>query len=90
MAAIGGHPEARHNLGCLEGENGRMDRAVKHCIIAAKQGMDLSLKRIKDLYKEGLVSEEDFTAALRGYQTAINAMKSPQREEAAAYAEYGG
>ena len=28
-AAIAGHPVARHNLGCYEGMNGRMERAVK-------------------------------------------------------------
>ena len=87
-AAIGGHPFARHNLGCWERNNGRMDRAAKHLIIASKLGNDKSLERVKDLYKNGFVSKDDFTAALRGYQTAINAMKSPQRKEAAEYAEY--
>ncbi|KAK1733470.1 hypothetical protein QTG54_015885 [Skeletonema marinoi] len=36
QAAIGGHPTARNNLGCKEKKNGRMDRAIKHMIIAAK------------------------------------------------------
>ena len=81
-AAIGGHPEARHNLGLTEEANDRMDRAAKHWIIAAKLGDDLSLGYVKDLYKDGHVSKEDFSSALRGYQTAIIAMKSPQREEA--------
>eukprot|EP00985_Skeletonema_marinoi_P027075 scaffold21642_cov73-Skeletonema_marinoi.AAC.5 len=39
-AAIGGHPYARFNLGCLEGANGRTERAVKHLIIAASLGYD--------------------------------------------------
>ena len=43
-AAIGGHPLARRNLGCLEDENGHCDRAVKHWIIAAKLGDDGSLE----------------------------------------------
>ena len=84
-AAIGGHSKARQILGCMEGMNGRMERAVKHWIIAAKLGDDVSLKFVKDLYKRGSVSKEDLDAALRGYQTAINAMKSPQREEAEKY-----
>ena len=84
-AAIGGHPDARHNLGGMEGDNGQHDRAAKHLIIAAKLGYDLSLDVLKNLYKAGLVSKEDFTAALRGYQAAIVATKSPQREEAAKY-----
>ena len=81
-AAIGGHPDARHNLGCAEKENYRFDRAVKHWLIAAKLGFDHSLECVKNSYKAGLVSKEDYTAALRGYQVAIAAMKSPQREEA--------
>ena len=89
MAAIFGHPYARHNLGCTEErENGRMDRAAKHWIIAAKLGHDKSLERIKNLYKDGHVSKDDFTAALRGYQTAIESTKSPQRKEAEKYAEW--
>mmetsp|Transcript_17268 Transcript_17268/g.28373 ORF Transcript_17268/g.28373 Transcript_17268/m.28373 type:complete len:304 (+) Transcript_17268:191-1102(+) len=84
-ATIGGSPNARHNLGCLERGKGRVGRAVKHFIIAAKLGYDMSLEAVKDLYKDGYVSREDVVAAFRGYQAAIDAMKSPQREEAAKY-----
>lgn len=87
-AAIEGNPNARNNLGCVEWEIGRVDRAAKHWIIASKLGNDKSLERVKDLYKDGHVSKDDFTAALRGYQNTINEMKSPQREEAAEYAKY--
>ena len=80
-AAIAGHPEARHNLACVEGGHGPA-RAVKHFIIAANLGYDHSLDALKTLYKDGLVSKDVFSAALRGYQTAIEATKSPQREEA--------
>ena len=80
QAAIRGHHLARHNLGSFEGDKGRLDRAVKHYIIAAKLGVDDSLEVAKSLYKDGLATKEDFTAALRGYQTAIEAAKSPQRE----------
>jgi len=79
-AAIGGHPGARHSLGCNEGENGRYDRAVKHWIIAAKLGHDGSIQNLKEMYKCGYVSKEDFASALRGHQAAVNATKSPQRE----------
>ena len=85
VAAIGGHPLARHNLGCMEGGNGRVDREVKHLIIAAKLGYDKSLERVKILYKGGFVRKEDLDAALRGYQAAIAATKSAQREEAAGF-----
>ncbi len=84
-AAIGGHPYARHNLGCVEEENGRMDKAVKHFIIAAKLGCDTSLDSLKDAYKAGHASKEDFATALSGYQAANEATKSPQRDKAVVY-----
>jgi tetratricopeptide (TPR) repeat protein len=82
QAAIGGHPRARHNIGGVEWENGRLERAVKHWIIAAKLGNDRSLGTLRDLYSTGNVSKEDFAAALRGHQAAVDATKSSQRDEA--------
>lgn len=85
-AAIGGHSNARHNLARLESEIFcREERAVKHWIIAAKQGDVESMNVLKDCYKEGSISEEDFAAALRGHHAAVDATKSPQREKARTY-----
>ena len=86
QAAIGGHQEARHNLGCVEAEPGTYDRSAKHFIIAAKLGHEKSLEEVKTLYTAGYVSKDDFAAALRGYKAAIDALKSPNREKAAAFA----
>jgi len=88
-AAIGGHPDARHNLSSFELRNGRMDRAVKHAIIAANLGHDISLGFLKSAYKVGglvggLISKDDFAATLRAHQAAVDATKSAQREEAEA------
>jgi TPR repeat protein len=83
-AAIGGHPKARHNLGYLEWKNGRLERAVKHWIIAANLGYDDSLYSLTHCYKDGMISKEDFAAALRAHQAAVDATKSPQREAAEA------
>ena len=80
-AAIRGHQLARHNLGCHEGRNGRVERAMKHFIIAANLGDDLSMKKVQEGYVEGDVSKEDFAAVLRTHKTAVDATKSPQREE---------
>jgi hypothetical protein len=82
QAAIGGDAIARYNLGIEVEENGRMDRAMKHWVIAAALGHDGSLNALKDSYEDGLVSKEDFAAALRAHQAAIEATKSPQREAA--------
>ena len=79
-AAIAGHPDARFNLGCIELDNGRYERAVKHRIIAANLGHDKSLANLKDMYERGMVSKEAFDATLRAHQAAVDATKSPERE----------
>jgi tetratricopeptide (TPR) repeat protein len=81
-AAIGGNPLARFNLGNHEGRNGRLDRAIKHYIIAAKLGDDKSLDKVKLGFQMGLVSKDDYEAALRGHQAAVDATKSAQRDAA--------
>eukprot|EP00985_Skeletonema_marinoi_P018728 scaffold10530_cov140-Skeletonema_marinoi.AAC.6 len=83
-AVIGGHPYARHNLGCVELTNCRTDRAIKHWIIAANLGFENSLVPLTNAYRKGLVSKKDLAAALRAHQAAVNATKSPKRDEAAA------
>ena len=88
-AAIGGHPAARHNLGCFEEEvNGHMERSAKHFIIAATLGYDCSIKTLTGMFRSGEVSKEVLTAALRAYQAAVNAAKSPQRVVAEDYERY--
>ena len=82
QAAIAGHPYARHHLAHLEAENGKIDRAAKYFIIAAHLGHEESLGALKQAYAKGAVSKEDFAVALRAYQAAVNATKSPQRDEA--------
>ncbi len=87
-AAIGGHPNARHLLGCYEGGNGRDERAMRHFIIAAKHGRDEALDFVKMGFMNGFVSKEDYAAALRGHQDAVDATKSKQRDEAYASGFY--
>jgi TPR repeat protein len=80
-AAIGGHPSARWNLACYEGEkSGRHDRAMKHFIIAANLGCDNALKAVRECFSTGIASKEDYEAALRGHQAAVEETKSEQRE----------
>ena len=81
-AAIGGHADARFNLGNFEGRNKRYNRATKHFIIAANLGHDLSLELLKVNHAHGSVSKEELSSALRGHKAAVDAMKSSQREEA--------
>ena len=82
QAAIAGHPGARFNIGVYEERNGRIERAVKHYIIAANLGRDESIQALKKFYKDGKISKERFAAALRAHHAAVDATKSPQREAA--------
>ncbi len=82
QAAIGGHPQARGILATHKAKNGRPDIAAKHFIIAANLGCDVSLKGLKRLFVGGDVSKEEYAAALRGYQAAVDATKSAERDEA--------
>ncbi len=82
QAAIGGHLDARYNLGCIEVANGDFERARKHFIIAANLGYHDSLKMLRQLYADGHASKEDYAGALRAYQAAVDATKSPEREKA--------
>ncbi len=79
-AAIGGHPTARFTLGFFEWETGKKERAVKHLIIAVTQGEDKAIKWLMKAFKEGIVIKDDLDSALRAYQAAVEATKSPQRE----------
>ena len=83
-AAIEGHPGARHNLACCEEENGNIERAVKHFIIAANLGHEESMKELWTNYSEGNITKRDLEVTLRSHQAAIDAMKSPQRDAAEA------
>jgi hypothetical protein len=79
-ASIGGDPVARHNLGCYEEENGNNERAVKHYIIAANLGFELSMKALWKHYSLGNITKENLETTLRTHKAAIDEMKSPERE----------
>jgi len=82
LAAIGGGVQSRHNLGIMEKKTGNMERALRHFIIAAEGGFVKSLQNIKSLYSYGHATKEDYTKALRSYQTHMDEIKSKQRDAA--------
>ena len=49
-----------------------------------------ALETVKKYFAKGLANKEDFEAALRGHQAAIDATKSAQREEAYAFFKRSG
>ena len=81
-AAIGGHPDARYRLGVYEWDEERFDTATLHWTIASNLGHTDSVQKLKKCYKEGYLRKDDFAAALRAHQAAVDATKSPQRKEA--------
>ena len=85
LAAMGGHLDARHNLGVLEGRASNADRALNHFMIAAGCGYYNSLEHIKQMFMNGDVTKDDYAKALRAYQANLVEIKSAQRDEAAAF-----
>ena len=77
-----GHVASRHNLGEYEVESGNCDRAVRYFLISAKLGYEDSVENIKVMFKVGIATKEQYAQALRGYQDAVEEMKSPERDEA--------
>ena len=79
IAAKGGHEQARFNLGALQCIAGNVDVGVKHYMIAALQGNDLALEKVKWGYMHGHITKDDFAKALRAHQHAQDEVKSEQR-----------
>ena len=81
-AAMSGHVPARYNLGCKEYSAGHCDIALQHYMLSAKLGHEKSLNMVKQMFINGLANKADYAAALCGYQSAIEEMSSPDRDEA--------
>ena len=84
---MGGFAIARCHLGNIEKNVGNMDRAAKHHMIATGCGRENSLKAIKEFYSIGHVTRDEYSKALKAFQTYLGEIKSDQRDAAAAYDE---
>ena len=83
-AAMQGHVDSRYNLGCDEANSGNHDRALRHFVISARMGDKDSLEAIKNGFMAGTATKEQYAEALKGYQDAVEEMKSHDRDEARA------
>ncbi|EJK46526.1 hypothetical protein THAOC_34802 [Thalassiosira oceanica] len=81
-AVMKGHVSSRHMLGINECNEGNYELAVQHWMMSAKMGDEKSLNAIKKRFVEGGATKAQYAEALRGYGTAVEEMKSHQREEA--------
>jgi len=84
LAAMRGEVDARYNLGALE-ETGNIENALKHYMIAVRDGDNESLKRIQVLCKTSHATKDDYAKALNAYQSYLDEIWSDQRNEAAEY-----
>ena len=95
LAAMGGNAEARFNIGYLEMRNimtgnindPNADRALRHFMIAVREGEENSLHCIRTLYSIGYATKDDYENALRERQSYLDNIKSVQRDKAAAYTD---
>ena len=62
-----------------------MSTSLKHFMIAAGCGYDKSLKEIREFYINGHATKDDYAKALQTYQKYVDGIKSPQRDQAAAF-----
>ena len=76
QAAMKGHVLSRHHLGLVEHENGNYDLAVQHFMICTKMGNQESLDAIRKKFVRGQATKAQYAEALRGYQDAVEEMKS--------------
>ncbi|EJK77557.1 hypothetical protein THAOC_00606 [Thalassiosira oceanica] len=81
-AALQGHVMSRHNLGACENQKGNYDCTVRHLLTSAKMGLKESLESIKEAFLRGQATKAQYAEALKGYQDAVEEMKSHDRDEA--------
>ena len=88
LAAMDGHVQARHNLGCLEDRVGNQHRALKHFTIAAKTGDMDALESVKQRLRIGYLTKDEYANTLRVHLDRQKEMKSDMRDVAASIPEW--
>ena len=85
LAAMNGDVYARNNLSCIEGRAGNHQRAMMHCMIAARAGMKECLDMVKKIgFEKGILTKDEYKATQRAYHKSIDGMKSESRDKIAA------
>lgn len=87
LAAMGGDAKARNNLGCKEWQAGKLERALRHWMIAVNDGNLNSLGNIKKFYLDSHATKDDYTKAMRSYQAYLVEITTDQRDEAVAFSD---
>ncbi|KAL7528247.1 hypothetical protein ACHAWF_002494, partial [Thalassiosira exigua] len=82
LGAIKGDVKSRHLLGVHAHNDGDIENALKHYMIAAGCGDDHSLNIIRQGALEGYFSADDYSSALRAHEGPKNEMQSDHRDAA--------
>jgi TPR repeat protein len=80
-AAEGGDLDARHNLGCLEGQNGDVVAAMRHWRLAASGGYRMSMDGLITYFEDGSLHHGDLAEAIRAFYRSRAEMKSEGRDQ---------
>ena len=83
LAAMNGCIQARRQLGGIETQNGNVTRGMKHFLIAARAGSKVSLDGVREGFKAGRVTKDEYEEALLAYHKRQNEMKSDVRDKVA-------
>ncbi|EJK45543.1 hypothetical protein THAOC_35839, partial [Thalassiosira oceanica] len=76
QAVIKGEVESRHKLGSAEHNNGNYELAVQHWIISAEMGSNKrSLDNIKEMFKKGHATKEQYAETLLNIEPAPRALR---------------
>lgn len=89
LAAMRGGVQARYNLGCFAAKDKKWGVAIKHFTMAVSLGEDESLNKIRQLFKVGVATKDDYAKALQARQEYLDDIRSHQRDEAAAFNPVG-
>ena len=79
-AAMAGDDEARCKVGYMEHVSGNMDRALKHCTIAASAGCYISMHHLIASFKSGHISRDAMNSILTAYNNSCAEMRSEARD----------
>lgn len=80
LAAMGGHLDARHNLGYTEATVRNLTLGIMHFLIAAVAGQKLSMGNVTHAYRLGMVTKEEYERVLRAHQKVLDDETSKPRE----------
>ena len=82
LAAMNGCVEARYNLGVFEWNAINNRRAMKHFMIAAKAGHEMSVGKVKEGFHRMLLTKDEYEGTLQAYKKSHDEIHNEMRDKA--------